>query len=382
MTTPTERTMAEQVRTFSSLFKGRQDVYGTLDPVTGRGRLVKAPVTPGTIQAHLEGKRRLGLYVLVRDSVHFLAVDFDKDDPLAVQEFVAAARRYGIPAYVERSKSKGFHVWTFFRGENGVSAAKARLVARHLLEEIEEPHTEVFPKQDTLDEKVSYGNFIYLPLFNICHPVFNEIAGQERNVFLEWTGLMRSYPDQWAFLESVQRIPESVLDEIIQVNDLGKPVVSVGPTEPPHTPSRPANQRTQSYGLPPCAQRMLNEGVTSNQRSACFRLGVQIRKTGLPYDLAVHVLKAWAQKNHPEDGKSVISEREIVDQTAWAYAKFYQGCGCEEPAVARFCDPSCPLHRKRENGVKRADSGGAAPSSSQGEHQVAGNPNHRGVLIP
>jgi len=353
MTTPPERTMAEQVRIFSSLFKGRQDVYGTLDPVTGRGRLVKAPVTPATIQAHLEGRRRLGLYVLLRDRVHFLAVDFDKDDPLAVQEFVAAARRYGIPAYVERSKSnRGYHVWTFFSGENGVSAAKARLVARHLLEEIKEPDTEVFPKQDALNEKVSYGNFIYLPLFNICRPVLNEITGQERNVFLEWTGLMRPYPDQWAFLESVRRIPESVLDEVIQVNDLRKSAVPMRPTKEPHSPSCPANERTHSYGLPPCARRMLNEGVTSNQRSACFRLGVQIRKTGLPYDLAVHVLKAWAQKNHPEDGKSVISEREIVDQTAWAYAKSYQGCGCEEPAVARFCDPSCPLHRKKETKEK------------------------------
>ena len=207
---------------------------------------------------------------------------------------------------------------------------------------------------------------LYLPLFNLCRPVFNEIAGQERNVFLEWTGLMRSYPDQWAFLESVQRIPESVLDEIIQVNDLRKPAVPVRSIEPLRDPSRPANQRAQSYGLPPCAQRMLNEGVRFNQRVACFRLAVQLRKAGLPYDIAVTALEAWALKNQPDDGKGIIREREIVDQTAWAYTKPYQGCGCEEPAVARFCDSSCPLHRKREDGVKRADSGEASPSSSHG----------------
>ena len=275
---------------------------------------------------------------------------------LSQMESVAAARRYGIPAYVERSKSKGFHVWTCFREENGVSAAKARLVTRHLLEEIEEPDTEVFPKQDTLNEKIPYGNFIYLPLFNICRSVFNEFAGQERNLFLEETGSMKPYADQWAFLESVQRIPESVLDEIIQVNDLGKPVVSVGPAEPPQTPSRPANQRPLSYGLPPCAQRMLNEGVRFNQRVACFRLAVPLKKAGLPCDIAVTALKAWALKNHPEDGKQLLTAREIVDQTAWAYAKPYRGCGCEDPAVARFCDTSCPLYMKRADGKRRANS--------------------------
>jgi hypothetical protein len=41
MTTLTERTTAEKVSIFSSLFKGRQDVYGTLDPAalfTERGK--------------------------------------------------------------------------------------------------------------------------------------------------------------------------------------------------------------------------------------------------------------------------------------------------------------------------------------------------------
>jgi hypothetical protein len=92
---------------------------------------------------------------------------------------------------------------------------------------------------------------------------------------------------------------------------------------------------------------MLNEGVRSEQRVSCFRLAVQLKKTGLPYDTAVAVLKVWAAKNRPENGKGVIEEREILAQTASAYTKDYRGCGCEDPAVARYCDSSCPLNRKR-----------------------------------
>ena len=43
-------------------------------------------------------------------------------------EFVGKARHYGLAVYIERSKSKGFHVWAFFP-EPGVLAWKARRVS-------------------------------------------------------------------------------------------------------------------------------------------------------------------------------------------------------------------------------------------------------------
>jgi len=89
---------------------------------------------------------------------------------------------------------------------------------------------------------------------------------------------------------------------------------------------------------------MLAEGVTEYQRVACFRLAVQLKKAGLPEDIAVATLSAWAVKNRPNGEKQIITEQEIVKQTRCAYAKNYRNCGCEDPAVSRFCHTGCPVH--------------------------------------
>jgi len=61
------------------------------------------------------------------------------------------------------------------------------------------------------------------------------------------------------------------------------------------------------FGLPPCARKILAEGVSAYQRVSCFRLAVHLKRNGIPYDLVVAVLKAWAKKNRPADGKGVIN---------------------------------------------------------------------------
>jgi hypothetical protein len=91
---------------------------------------------------------------------------------------------------------------------------------------------------------------------------------------------------------------------------------------------------------------MLTDGVTEFQRVSCFRLAVHLKKSGLPQDLAVAALRAWAGKNHPSDGKAVINAQEIIEQTASAYAKPYRSCGCEDPAIQPFCDLRCHVLAK------------------------------------
>ena len=334
MSTDEIRTTQWKIAIFMRYFTGRTDVYGTYDHKSGKARQVKEPVTTDVIRAHLRGEQPYGVYLLHGSRTQALAVDFDEDDPLVALEFVTAAGRYDIPAYVERSKSKGYHVWIFFE-EGGVSAAKARRVARHLLQEIERPGTEIFPKQDAIDDAKSFGNFINAPLFGALVP-------EGRTVFIDPN--LQPHPNQWDFLESVERVSEDWLDEIIEVNAIEEPNVIEGQTE---TASEETPQPQAAYGLPICAQRILAEGVRDHQRVACFRLAVQLRKTGLPYELALAVLKAWAPHNRPTEGKRLITEREIAGQAAWAYAKPYRGCGCEEPAIAPYCSPICPLHKKR-----------------------------------
>jgi hypothetical protein len=295
---------------------------------------VKTPVTDKVFMDHLTGRRPYGVYLLVKDRTRAVAVDFDTNDTLGPMDFVARAKHYRISAYVERSKSKGYHVWIFFE-EKGVLAIKARLVVLHILDEINKPETEVFPKQDALGNNTQFGNFINAPLFGRLVP-------QGKTVFVDPT-TFEMYPNQWDFLESVERVGEHILDDIIEINNL-----SIPQTEPRPSKSNSASSGPGRFGLPACAQKMLRDGVVRFQRVSCFRLAVHLKRLGLPYDLTVAALITWALKNEPVDGKGVIRESEILSQARCAYEKSYIGYACESAAVKPFCDPACPVKQWRQ----------------------------------
>jgi len=327
-----ERSSAQKVAIFKGLFTGLRNVYGTYDPRTGRVRQVKAPVTDDVLLAHLAGRQPYGVYLLVGDRTGALAADFDEDDLHPPTSFVACAQRHGLWAYVERSKSKGYHVWMFFE-DGGVTARKARLVAGKILAEIARPGTEVFPKQDVLADGVSYGNFINAPLFGALVP-------KGRTIFVDPADPTQVYPDQWELLERVHRHTEKDLDTVIERCHLGGH----------DRPQAQTNGRTKldldvsAFGLPPCARRILAEGVSAFQRVLCFRLAVHLKRNGIPYDIALVVLKAWAKKNRPADGRRIITEPEIEYQARCAFANSYRSFGCEHEAMVAYCHKDCPLH--------------------------------------
>lgn len=329
---------AYKVALFRSFFSGLTNVYGTYDPATGRSWQVKKPVTNETFLSHLKGERPYGVYLLDGGRTRAIAADFDDPDPFAPIEFVNSARHYQLPAYIETSKSKGFHVWLFFNGK-GVNAAKARMVVKYILEEIERPHTEIFPKQDGLDNQVSFGNFINAPLFGRLVPL-------GKTVFIDHCE-QKPYEDQWDFLKSVERVGERVLDGIIEINDLA---IAETPSNP--SASSSSVEDVNRFSLPPCAQKMLRDGVSQYQRVSCFRLAVHLKRIGMPYDIAVAALKVWAIKNKPKDAKQVIKEHEIIEQASWAYNNNYRGFGCNSEAVIPFCHPNCPVNKIRKRSIK------------------------------
>lgn len=329
-----KRGTAEKMRIYKGLFMGLKSVYGTYDTTTGKVRQVKEPVTDEVIYAHLSGRRSYGVYLLVGDKTGALAVDFDQDELPAPITYVAGARRYDMSAYIERSKSKGYHVWIFFE-EGGVLAHKARLVAQKILVDMDKAGTEMFPKQDVLTNGVSYGNFINAPLFGALVP-----AG--RTIFVDPAEPTRPYPDQWELLASVQRVSELRLDAIIESCKLSEQDTADKKSQSGNHAD--SENDVSPFGLPPCARRMLNEGVNSYQRVSCFRLAVQFKRNGMPYDLALITLKAWARKNRPEDGKRIITDKEIEYQAKCAFENTYRSIGCEDPAVASYCDNNCPLY--------------------------------------
>ena len=332
MTSPRKnRTTASKLAIFGACFTGLDHVYGTYDLRTGRARQVKAPVTESVMLRHLQGREPYGVYLLTREGTRAVVADFDEQDTSPPLEFIRQARHYGLDAYLERSKSKGWHVWVF-TVLPGLPATKGRLVVKAILSDIGASETEVFPKQDHLADDTRFGNFIYAPLFGLLVP-------EGRTVFVDPDRGLKAYPDQWDVLENVRRVTEEQLDEIIEINDLGCGHAT-GPV--PGPPAGPPDTGA-TFGLPPCAQRMLTDGVTEYQRVACFRLAVQLRKAGLPEDITVGALSTWAAKNHPTGGKRIITLDEIGQQARSAYARSYHGCGCEEPAITPYCSPACPI---------------------------------------
>ena len=235
-----------KVSLFRSFFTGLADVYGTYDPKTGKSWQVKKRVTDQIILSHLKGLRPYGVYLLDGCRTRALAVDFDTPDPFPPVEFINAARHYQLPAYLEKSKSKGFHVWIFFAG-NGVQAEKARLVAKHILDEIEHPATEIFPKKDCLDKSLSYGNFINAPLFG-------KLVPKEKTVFID-PATMKPYPEQWPFLYSIERVDEKTLDDIIEINNL-----MISKIQKELLNDDPTSGSVYRFGLPPCAKKNVSRG--------------------------------------------------------------------------------------------------------------------------
>lgn len=332
-----KRTSADKIKLFRGLFSGLENVYGTYDVKTGRVRQVKNLVTDDVIRAHLKGIQSYGVYLLTGEKTRALAVDFDEDNLSLPLRFTAVAKRYGIAAYIEQSKSKGYHVWVFFN-EGGVSAYKARFVAQKLLSDMGRQGTEVFPKQDALGNGVSYGNFIHAPLFGSLVP-------KGRTVFLDPDKPIRAYPDQWELLEGVQRVLEPKLDSIIRRCKLESRYQAPSSHESKEIVR--SNTDVPPFSLPPCSRKMLGEGVVLYQRVSCFRLAVHLKRVGMPYDLSVATLKAWARKNRPQEGRRIITDREVEYQTKCAFEHSYSSFGCEDPAVSDHCDEKCPLYAHR-----------------------------------
>lgn len=254
----------QKISLFRMLFRGREDVYPVLweNKQTGRKGYAPAvkggwwgrksgtqpstdeylPLTDEVIRRHLVGQHTVGVYpLLLDDTCWFLACDFDNkgspsssrsshlanatatqhsvSTPVPVWAMDALAyaevcERCGVPAYLERSRSgTGGHVWIFFMGL--VPAALARRLGLSLLRETMAlratldltSYDRLFPSQDVLP-KGGFGNLIALPLQGHVRKFGNtEFLDRE----------LRPWPDQWAFLSTIQRMSPDQVQQALAV---------------------------------------------------------------------------------------------------------------------------------------------------------------------
>ncbi|ATE62594.1 TOTE conflict system archaeo-eukaryotic primase domain-containing protein [Thauera sinica] len=172
------------------------------------------PLSDAVIYDHLAGEHTVGVYPLLEDDTCcFLAVDFDeadwRDDARA---FMQSCEELGVPAALEISRSgKGAHAWVFFA--NRVSARDARRLGTAIISHTcsrtrqlrLESYDRLFPNQDTMP-KGGFGNLIALPL---------QKWPRERGCSVFVDAELRPYPDQWAFLASIQPMAAQDIEPIL-----------------------------------------------------------------------------------------------------------------------------------------------------------------------
>lgn len=161
------------------------------------------PLTDQVLYKHLAGEIVIGVYPLLPDDTcYFLAVDFDEADWREdVTAFAQSCRELDVPVALEISRSgNGAHAWIFF--ERNVPAYEARLlgsaIISHTCERTRQltlgSYDRLFPNQDSMP-KGGFGSLIALPLQKRARA----FGG---SVFVDET--LEPYPDQWAFLASIQ----------------------------------------------------------------------------------------------------------------------------------------------------------------------------------
>jgi len=233
----------QKVALFRRFFRGRDDVYALRWQSRSSGRSGYAPacanewqpgvcekpriscrdchhrklspLTGAAIYDHLAGEHTIGLYPLLEnDTCHLLAVDFDEQDWREdARAFLRSCRELAVPAALEISRSgEGAHVWVFF--EEAVPAREARQLGAALISHTcsstrqlqLSSYDRLFPNQDSMP-KGGFGNLIALPLQK-------EARQRGCSVFVD-DGL-KPYPDQWAYLATLQRLSVAGLQTVIQ----------------------------------------------------------------------------------------------------------------------------------------------------------------------
>lgn len=144
---------------FMWLFRGRDDAYGSEE-----GGCVRHPVTADLYEQHLAGTTPIGVYPMVPFRGDWWCVwgcsDIDIEDYGMAESLRDSLAAAGVYSHIERSRSKGYHVWVFSAGPVLAKDMRRMFLAAHQVADI--PPREVNPKQETLGPS-QFGNYVRLP---------------------------------------------------------------------------------------------------------------------------------------------------------------------------------------------------------------------------
>lgn len=161
----------ELVTKFAELFLGRLDAFGTEEGGCERTTDTLWVNYVERVRNHLNDGAPMGVYPMVQIGdywqVNWGCVDFDEGEETAWKEALnlgAVLGELGVTHWIERSRSKGYHVWVF-----ASAPTKAGHMRRTLLgaTQIARASTkEINPKQEEMIEG-QLGNYVRLPYPNV-----------------------------------------------------------------------------------------------------------------------------------------------------------------------------------------------------------------------
>lgn len=146
---------ADELIPFRALFEGNDQAWGA-----DHGESIKREVTAQHWIDHLEGVTPLGIYPIREGKVKWGCSDIDVDNIQLAKNLQLALSEVGIKGWIERSRSKGFHVWVFCTEWVLAKDMRHALLAAHQAADV--PPTEVNPKQEELAPG-QLGNYVRLP---------------------------------------------------------------------------------------------------------------------------------------------------------------------------------------------------------------------------
>src|SRR3989344_3015895 len=225
-------TTQEKLTLYSSLFKGRTDVYARrwekneksgwspaysfnwdeFNTHRAKGGTIKdfenkklIPLTNEILLSHFLGKENIGIYPIFSDNTsHFIVADFDEADwRTDSQKFVGECAKVNLRAYTEISRSgNGCHVWIFFAEK--CPCWKSRAIMLELIRKVfgysefvkEVSFDRLFPNQDTITDG-GFGNLIALPFQG-------ERVKNNTSVFCDSDNFI-PHLNQWEFLKTIHK---------------------------------------------------------------------------------------------------------------------------------------------------------------------------------
>ena len=220
------------------------------------------PLTDDAIRQHFSGQATLGAYQLYGALVLWLMLDFDAKTIEARANALEMARlcwahldHLAVPAYLEDSGNKGYHLWVFF--SMPAEASKAQELGMRLLNKVRQENefadveVEIFPKQTKLVNS-DFGNLAKLPL-GIHRKT------KRRCEFIRPNG--ERIEDQEAFLLSIKTFDPNQLQFVIDEFDVVAVQRQIKETQIPDVIPEGKRDRT----LASIAGTMRAKGMTADE---------------------------------------------------------------------------------------------------------------------